>query len=328
MLLDRRRRRAVPLLGAALAASMVATGAQGWRAVLGRIGSPARTGVSHASTLLVTPDLTASMPAAASETQPPAPTAASTRLGVHCTGPGTEPGRAAVARLQQAISAARAQAEGRTAVRVVDAMGRISCGANDLDHFDSASIIKATTVATMLWRADTEGRDLTDTEQDLARLSITLSDNDAQSALWTRVGGAAGVQAFLTAAGMRHTVPDPGAEWGLSQVTAADQAVLLRAITSPGLLSAQSRAYLLALMRQVSAAQRWGVPAAAGEGSRVAVKNGWLPIEGGWVINSIGYVSGAEQRFTLVILSDGNTTMASGVSTVEGIAAGIGAALQ
>ena len=66
--------------------------------------------------------------------------------------------------------------------------------------------------------------------------------------------------------------------WGLTQVTAHDEMLLLELLTRPNsVLTAASRAYQLGLMARVISSQRWGTPAGAPGGVTVHVKNGWLP---------------------------------------------------
>jgi hypothetical protein len=83
---------------------------------------------------------------------------------------------------------------------------------------------------------------------------------------------------------MTHTTLGPGIAWGLTQATAPDEVRLLTVLTSASpVLDQASREYELQLMSQVIPAQRWGVPAGAGPGVTVHVKNGWLPDPGsGW----------------------------------------------
>jgi hypothetical protein len=142
--------------------------------------------------------------------------------------------------------------------------------------------------------------------------------------LWNHVGGAIGVKKFLLAAHMSHTIPGSGGYWGLTQVTARDQIVLLRTLAQPGLLSASRRAYLLGLMRSVIADQRWGVPAGAPDDAIVANKNGWLPSATvGWRINSIGYVTGDDLRYAIAVLSVSNPSMETGISRIQAVAKAI-----
>jgi hypothetical protein len=121
---------------------------------------------------------------------------------------------------------------------------------------------------------------------------------------------------------MRETVLGPGGYWGLTQVTAHDEMLLLRLLLqSNTVLSNNSRAYALALMAQVISAQRWGVPAGAPRTVTVHVKNGWLPrATHGWRINSIGGFTWSKGWYSIVVLSMDNPTMSYGITTVETIA--------
>ena len=90
------------------------------------------------------------------------------------------------------------------------------------------------------------------------------------------------------------------------------------------MLDPASRSYALTLMADVIPAQRWGVPAGAPRSLVVHVKNGWLPFAPyGWRINSIGGFTGHGQRYSIVVLTQDNPTMAYGVGTVEAIARAI-----
>ncbi len=85
--------------------------------------------------------------------------------------------------------------------------------------------------------------------------------------------------------------------WGLTQVTAHDEMLLLKLLTRPNsVLTAASRAYQLGLMARVISSQRWGTPAGAPAGVGVHVKNGWLPESSGWHVNSIGAFTGKGQE--------------------------------
>ena len=121
---------------------------------------------------------------------------------------------------------------------------------------------------------------------------------------------------------MRQTVLGPGGYWGLTQVTAHDETLLLRLLlTANAVLTGNSRAYALRLMAQVISSQRWGVPAGAPRSVTVHVKNGWLPrATHGWRINSIGGFTWSKGWYSIVVLSMNNPTMSYGITTVEAIA--------
>jgi hypothetical protein len=166
-----------------------------------------------------------------------------------------------------------------------------------------------------------QGRFLTAREVSLARAMITRSDNNAASALWADVGRG-WLQRFLNLARMSQTILGPGGFWGLTQITAHDETLLLRLLLRANtVLDTASRNYELGLMAQVIASQRWGVPAGAPTSLTVHVKNGWLPrATHGWRIHSIGCFTGRGVGYSIVVLTQDNPTMSYGIVTIEAIA--------
>lgn len=187
--------------------------------------------------------------------------------------------------------------------------------------FDSASVVKVTVLATLLWDAEKQGRTLTRRESRLATAMITKSDNDATSALWRQLK-VTRVKAFLRAAGMTRTVPGSGGYWGLTQITANDEEKLLERVTRHNtVLGDRSRAYVLKLMRDVVPSQRWGTPAGAPRGTTIQVKNGWLSrATHGWRVHSIGAFTGRGHDYTLTVLTQDNPTMNDGVAAIQAVA--------
>ena len=175
-----------------------------------------------------------------------------------------------------------------------------------------------TILGTLLREAETQHRSLTPSEVRLARLMITQSDNDAASALWAHVGRAR-LRYFLGRAGMTQTQLGPGGYWGLTQITAHDELLLLNLLMYPNtVLDSASRTFALSLMAQVIPAQRWGVPAGAPADLTVHVKNGWLPLAThGWRIHSIGCFTGHHRGYSIVVLTQDNPTMAYGITTIQ-----------
>ncbi|MDQ1484021.1 MAG: hypothetical protein QOF35_2097 [Actinomycetota bacterium] len=205
---------------------------------------------------------------------------------------------------------------GRVAVAVFDSKTGVTYSYNGRTHFVTASIVKVAVLGTLLRKAQNADRRLTSTERSLATRMIEQSDNAATTALWRRVGRAPAVGAFVGKVGMRSTVP--GSAWGLTSTTAPDQVRLVRTMAYPNaVLSADSREYGDSLMRAVTPFQKWGVSDGVPDDATVALKNGWLPYGGGWVINSVGHVRGEKSDYVIAVLTSGNPSMRYGVSTVE-----------
>jgi beta-lactamase class A len=193
-----------------------------------------------------------------------------------------------------------------------------------------ASVVKLDILETLLARDS--GR-LPAADDPLARAMIEDSDNDAATSLWNAAGGAAGIGAYDSAAGLVRTTPSscvqcdgfswPG--WGLTTTTPADQITLLRQLVAPGtLLAPDARSYALSLLENVTQDQRWGVSSGVPAGVTVALKNGWLPLDAAgtdWQINSVGWVSGAGRDYLIAVLTTGNPSEQYGISTVNALSA-------
>lgn len=91
--------------------------------------------------------------------------------------------------------------------------------------------MKVTILGALLRKAQDQHRYLTRTEAALARDMITESDNDAASALWAELGYPY-LRHFLRPAGMKQTSPGPDGYWGLTQITAHDETLLLRLLVT------------------------------------------------------------------------------------------------
>ncbi|WP_432182264.1 serine hydrolase [Streptomyces sp. NBC_00063] len=225
------------------------------------------------------------------------------------------------AKLQKDITAALASRKGTVAVGLHDRTTNTTCSLRATSSYDSASVVKVTVLATLLWDAKKTNRYLTTREANLATAMITKSDNAATTTLWKQLGTTK-VKGFLKAAGMTRTVPGSGGYWGLTQINVQDEQKLLSLVTAKNsVLSDNSRAYILKLMGKVVSSQRWGTPAGAPSSVAVHVKNGWLQRSThGWRVHSIGAFQGGGHDYTISVLTHGNSTMSYGVDTIQGVA--------
>src|ERR1700735_2645668 len=282
----------------------------GLRRVLAR--KPAALALAVTS-LAATAALAAGGPVHASATQ-----TASASASAICTAPTKYAPLAR--RLSEDIAAAIRGRSGSIAIRVEDVRTGVECRDNEGRRSHSASVVKATILAALLyWRQRTH-TSLTSTEKREATLMIEYSDNDAATYLWNDVGHAR-LNQFVKAATMTETVLDPGGYWGLSEITARDELQLMRLLTEHNsVLTDSSRAYELNLMNHVVSYERWGVPAGAPSGLTVYVKNGWLNDPVLWVINSIGAIEGHGRDYKMAILTYDNPNEQYGINTVQAIA--------
>ncbi|MEU7422827.1 serine hydrolase [Streptomyces sp. NPDC040750] len=260
------------------------------------------------SAALLVPAVTAATPAAAAT-----PT-------VSCTS-----GKAGLAaKLTKDITAALNSRKGTVAVGLYDRSTDTTCTLRATTAYDSASTVKVTVLATLLWDAKKHDRYLTGTETRLATAMITKSDNDATSTLWKQLGPTK-IKGFLAAAKMTATKPGSGRYWGLTQENVTDEQKLLGLVTAKnGVLSDNSRAYIQKLMGQVISSQRWGTPAGAPSTVAVHVKNGWLErATHGWRVHSLGTFNGAGHDYMISVLTQDNSTMGYGVTTIQNVSKAI-----
>ena len=238
-----------------------------------------------------------------------------------CTAPADH--RALASRVSADIWAGLRGRNGSHAVSVYDRVTGLSCIYNGSKHFDSASIVKAIILgALMRWHQETR-TSLSSWEKSEATLMIEQSDNDAATDLWDELGMTR-LQHFLNLADMGETELGQDGEWGLTQVTAHDEMLLLKLLTaSNSVLDAGSRGYELYLMAHVTSWEAWGVTAGTPSDVTWHVKNGWLPDATGWHINSIGAFTGHGQDYMMAVLSvnaNPNDGEDYGIDTIEDIA--------
>ncbi|MFF5841825.1 serine hydrolase [Streptomyces massasporeus] len=269
------------------------------------ISRRARVLAAAVGTGVLVPLVAAATPAAAA---PPAVTCTSAKAGL-------------AAKLKKDITAALATRKGTVAVGLYDRSTNTTCTLRASSAYDSASVVKVTVLATLLWDAKKTNRYLTDRENTLAKAMIIKSDNAATSTLWKQLGMTK-IKNFLKAAGMTQTKPGANGYWGLTQITVTDEQKLLKLLTAKNaVLSDNSRAYIVKLMGQVVSSQRWGTPYGVPSGVSVAVKNGWLQRStNGWRVHSVGAFKGGGHDYVMTVLSHGNSTMNYGIATIQAVA--------
>ncbi|MEV7887157.1 serine hydrolase [Streptomyces sp. NPDC002817] len=224
-------------------------------------------------------------------------------------------------KLKKDITSALANRKGTIAVGLYDRTTKTTCTLRSSTAYDSASVVKVTVLATLLWDAQKTGRALTSREKSLATAMITKSDNTATSTLWKQLG-LTKVKGFLAKAGMTQTKPGADGYWGLTQITVTDEQKLMKLLTAKNaVLTDDSRWYVRKLMGDVISSQRWGTPYGAPSDVLVHVKNGWLQRSThGWRVHSVGTFKGGGHDYVMTVLTHGNSTMNYGITTIQGVA--------
>ncbi|CUU55329.1 Beta-lactamase class A [Parafrankia irregularis] len=211
---------------------------------------------------------------------------------------------------------------GSTSVALYDAATGetvVSSSATTRTGWETASTVKLDILAALLSKTGQSGQ-LTSSQTALAKKMISISDNASATSLWNQAGGSAGMNAFYQRLGMSATTAGAGGKWGLTKTTASDQLAVLRAVAYPNTtLSTAARATAKSLLDGVISSQRWGLTAGVPSGVAVEIKNGWLPYDGGWVINSLAHVHGNGRDYVMAAYTRDSASESTGIATVEGL---------
>jgi beta-lactamase family protein len=203
--------------------------------------------------------------------------------------------------------------EGSASFAVIDERGRIH-GYRRGVQYSSASLVKAMLLVAYLERKDVRRRALNRSERRLIGPMIRLSDNDAASAIYERVG-VDGLNRLAHRAGMRSFVANP--VWGGCQVTARDQARLFFRIRA--LLPKLHRKYALSLLRGIVSYERWGIPPASPPGWGIYFKGGWFRDEDGWRVHQAALLRQGVRRIAIAVLTRGGPSLEYGAATITGV---------
>ncbi|MCU7725592.1 class A beta-lactamase-related serine hydrolase [Actinoplanes sp. KI2] len=187
------------------------------------------------------------------------------------------------------------------------------------ERYETASVVKVQVLACLLLTAQDNHRDLSSTELALAKRMIRLSDNDATTSLFKRLGKAPAINSCNKRLGLTQTTVN--SSWGLTRTTVDDQVRLLAQLVDPkSPIDEDSRELAHTLMSTVDKEQDWGVPAVALSGEVFTVKNGWLPRStenNRWIINSVGRITDEDTDVSIAVLSHGHASMTGGINVVE-----------
>jgi hypothetical protein len=163
-------------------------------------------------------------------------------------------------------------------------------------------------------RREVRHRALRRSERGLLGPMIRVSDNDAATAIYARVGEG-GLNRLAHRAGMRRFVANP--VWGGCQVTARDQARFFSRIRS--LLSRRHRGYGLGLLHRIVSYERWGIPHGAPRGWRLYFKGGWFRDDDGWRVHQAALLRKGKRRISIAVLTRGSPSLEYGAATIAGV---------
>jgi Beta-lactamase enzyme family len=181
-------------------------------------------------------------------------------------------------------------------------------------QYSSASLVKAMLLVAYLDRKEVRRRDLRRSERRLLAPMIRLSDNDAASAVYERVGEG-GLTRLARRAGMQSFVANP--VWGGCQVTSRDQARFFLRIRE--LLPRVHRKYAMSLLRRIVSYERWGIPPATPSGWGIYFKGGWFRDDDGWRVHQAALLRQGGRRIAIAVLTRGGPSLEYGAATITGV---------
>jgi len=173
----------------------------------------------------------------------------------------------------------------------------------------TASTIKLAMTVNLFLRDKAGEITLSAADRDLIQRMLNSSDDKAADTLWFSYAGADHMtfnNAFATY-GMTSLQPQKGFSnfypyWGFQKCTPDDLDALINYVLTT--LPADLRDYIVGQLRAVAPDQQWGVWA-AGPAAQPGNKDGWSLEQGGWVMNTVGFV-GPDARYTLSVMNSLN----------------------
>lgn len=213
--------------------------------------------------------------------------------------------------LQARFAAADSYADGRpgTSGIVVHDLRTGAVWQNDHagDPTWTASTIKLAMVVDLFTRERNGAITLTADDRSLIRAMLHTSDDEAADSLWFKYAGADhmtfnndfpryGLTGLRPQSGYTQYYP----YWGFQKCTPQDLDRLMTYVLTK--LPAAERSYIVNELRAVDPIQQWGVWG-AGPAARPGNKDGWSSEDGGWVMNTVGFVGDGE-RYVVSVMNN------------------------
>jgi hypothetical protein len=205
--------------------------------------------------------------------------------------------------------------EGAVSFAVVAGPNGAVRGVRRHQRFPPASVIKSMLLAAELWRLEAADQPLDPETRSLLESMITVSDNDAASSIYARVGDE-GLTGVAERVGMRDF--EPGGSWGFARISAADMALLFADLDRA--LPSRYVRFAKGLLGSITPEQSWGLPAVA-DGWSARFKGGWLPTDAGQLVSQAAELRRHGRTVAVAILTDGQPSMEYGIETLETIGA-------
>lgn len=227
------------------------------------------------------------------------------------TAPAGHPRRRAIA----AATSYLAGRDGYTAFAVIDSEGRLH-GRHLHRTFVSASVVKAMLLVAYLRELSGAHRRLDDSDRSLLQPMIHVSDNEAATAVWERVGNPR-LRRLARRAGMTDFSIE--GDWASAEISAADQARYF--FEMDRLIPSRFRHFANHLLAHIAGYESWGIPTVARpHGWRAFFKGGWRGTWRGQLVHQVARLQKRHERIAIAVMTDGDPSMEYGIETIQGVA--------
>jgi D-alanyl-D-alanine dipeptidase len=213
----------------------------------------------------------------------------------------------------RAVQRYLASRSGTNSWALVDNWGRLS-GFSPQRVYVSASLVKAMLLTSYLRGLGNHAPSGGD--RAVLGQMITESSNDAADTIYYRVGDAA-LYRLAKVSGMTHF--SVAGYWGNAHFSAEDQARFFSKIDR--LIPKASRGYARDLLSSIVSQQRWGFSRfSLARGFKTFFKGGWRGTGAGQLVHEAALFERGPLRFSMAVLTDGNSSQAYGQETLRGVA--------
>jgi hypothetical protein len=224
--------------------------------------------------------------------------------------PAGYPGPAAIAAATRYLN----RRGGYTGFAVIDSEGRIS-GEHLHRTFVSASVVKAMLLVAYLRELAARHSGLDAGARSLLEPMIHVSDNNAATAVWERVGDPRLRELALRAGMSDFSIVGI---WANAQISPADQARYFFEMES--LIPPQFRHFARHLLSHIAGYESWGIPAIARpRGWTVFFKGGWRETGRGQLVHQVARLQRDGERLAIAVMTDGDPSMGYGIETIQGV---------
>jgi hypothetical protein len=232
-------------------------------------------------------------------------------------------GQASLDALSPSLAGYLAQLNGDAGVAIYDVTRNQYYSDYGDNTYVMGSSAKIPIILTYLNWVEQQGRGLINDEDWLMQTMIENSNNDSAQTLFDTDGGDPAIISYLQSIGLGGYTSNPNG-WGWATFSPGMMVRLLWKLYDGHILNGHDRSYVLNLMSNVEADQRFGVGDTAPSGASVAMKDGWLTAPDGlWAANSSGIVTSSHETYIISVYTAEQSDLNTNRSILQHVCAAV-----